>query len=157
MAALTPVEQRRRGWLLPVSLAVNLLLGGFVLAWVVAMPPSHPSMVMWQRKILPDLSPADAAIVTDATTRIADAQEQGAKSMHANFSRVSALLAAEPLDQDALERTLAEMSTIRTGQQVAMDNAFFKELVALSPDGRAKILSALQREGRRWRPPPGGH
>jgi len=151
------LDRRHRGWFLLASLAANLVLAGLILAWVVAMPAQHQSMVVWQRDILPSLSPSDAAIVTDATTRMADAQDQGANSIHANYSKVSALLAVEPLDQAALERTLDEMSAIRGNQQGEVYNAFFKELVALSPDGRAKILAALQREVRQWRPPVAGH
>jgi hypothetical protein len=150
-----PVKRPGRGWLLPASLAVNLLLGGLILAWLVAMPPPHQPMLAWQRNLLPELSSADAAIVAAASTRIAEAQEQGSKSMHAKLARVSTLLATEPLDNEALGQTLDEMSTTRCDQQAAADKAFFAELVALSPEGRTKILSAMQREARRWRPPPG--
>jgi len=114
-------------------------------------------MVIWQRDLVASLSSGDAAIVSDAVERMAQAQGEGARSIHADFLKISALLAVEPLDQEALKQTLGDMSRIRGDQQQGVNQAFFKELVAVSADGRAKMLAALQKQARLWRPPEGSH
>ena len=143
------------GWL-PASLALNLLLIGLVLAWVWNMPPpARQPIVTWQRELIPSLSPGDGALASDAAGRIADAQAAGDRAVHAQYNKVRALLAVEPVDRDALERAFTDMATIRHTQQVEVGDAFFDELVAVTPQGRQKILAAMEKESLRWHPSPG--
>jgi hypothetical protein len=145
----------RLGWL-PASLAVNLLLIGLVLAWVWNMPtPPRQALVTWQRELIPSFSPDDAALASEATGRIADAQATGDKAVHAEYGKIRALLAVEPVDQAALQAAFTEIATIRHNQQIAVGNAFRDELAAVSPEGRRKILSAMEKESQRWHPTTG--
>jgi hypothetical protein len=145
----------RLGWL-PASLALNLILIGLVLAWVWNMPPPpRRPLVTWQRELIPSLSPGDAALTTEAAGRIAEAQSAGDQAVHAQYNKVRALLAVEPLDRAALEAAFTEMARIRHNQQVEVGDAFFDELAAVSPQGRQKILASMEKESLHWHPSPG--
>lgn len=145
----------RLGWL-PASLAINLLMIGLVLAWVLNMPsPPRQALVTWQRELIPSLSPEDAALATAATGRIADAQSSGDTAVHEQYDKIRALLAVEPVDVDALKIVFDNIAAIRHDQQMAVGTAFRDELTVLSPDGRQKILAAMRRESDRWHPTPG--
>ena len=72
-----PVSLAELGWL-PLSVALNLVLIGLVVAWELNLPPPpRQPLVTWQRELIPSLSPADAAIVTEAAGQVADAQAAG--------------------------------------------------------------------------------
>jgi len=145
----------RLGWL-PLSVALNLVLIGLVVAWELNLPPPpRQPLVTWQRELIPSLSPADAAIVTEAANRIADAQAAGDRQIRAQFDKVRAILAADPVDKDALAAAFNEMANIRQNQQMLVGKAFTEELDTVSDDGRRKIHAALVEQGKRLRPPPG--
>ena len=145
----------RLGWL-PASLALNLLLIGLVLAWVWNMPPpARQPIVTWQRELIPSLSPADGALAREAAGRIADAQATGDRAVHAQYGKVRALLAIEPVDEAALAAAFTEIATIRHNQWLESGDAFHDELVAISPQGRQKILAAMEKESLRWHAAPG--
>ncbi len=144
----------RLGWL-PLSVALNLVLIGLVVAWAVnrPMPPRQP-LLTWQRELIPSLSPADAVVVTAATGRIAEAQGAGDLGIHLQFNKVRTILAVDPLDKDALMEAFNQMATIRQTQQLQVGKAFTEELDSVSADGRQKILAAMIKQGERWRPQP---
>lgn len=145
----------RLGWL-PVSLALNLLLTGLVLAWVLNLPsPPRQALVTWQRELIPSLSAGDATLATDAAGRIADAQAAGDQAVHIQYAKIRTLLAVEPVDQAALRAAFDKIAVIRNSQQISVGNAFLDELTAVSPEGRRKILSAMEKESQRWHPAPG--
>ena len=145
----------RLGWL-PLSVALNLMLIGLVVAWELNLPaPPRQPLVTWQRELIPTLSPADAAIVAGAAGRIADAQAAGDRGIHEQFDKVRTILAADPLDKAALADAFNEMATIRQTQQLQVGTAFTEVLDSLSADGRQKILAAMVKQGQRWRPTPG--
>jgi hypothetical protein len=145
----------RLGWL-PLSVALNLLLIGLVLAWAINLPvPPRQPLVTWQRELIPSLPPADAAIVAEAAGRIADAQAAGDLAIHNQFNKVRAILAVDPLDKDGLAGAFNEMATIRQTQQLQVGKAFTEELNAVSAEGRQKILAAMVKQGQRWQPTPG--
>jgi hypothetical protein len=145
----------RLGWL-PLSVALNLVLIGLVVAWELNLPaPPRQPLVTWQRELIPSLSPADAAIVTGAAGRIADAQAAGDLAIHGQYDKIRGILAADPLDKAALADAFNEMATIRQTQQLKVGAAFTEELDSVSADGRKKILAAMVKQGERWRPTPG--
>jgi hypothetical protein len=145
----------RLGWL-PLSVALNLLLIGLVIAWELNLPaPPRQPLVTWQRELIPSLSASDAAVVTEAAGQIADAQAAADYAVHLQFNKIRAILAAEPLDKAALATAFDEIATIRQAQQLKNGEAFTEELDKVSGDGRAKILAAMKRQGDRWRPTPG--
>jgi hypothetical protein len=145
----------RLGWL-PLSVALNLVLIGLVVAWELNLPtPPRQPMVGWQRELIPSLSPADAAVVAAAANQIADSQAAADMAVHQQFNKVRTILAADPLDKAALVDAFNEMATIRQSQQLKVGTAFTDELSTLSAEGRKKILSAMVKQGERWRPTPG--
>jgi hypothetical protein len=145
----------RLGWL-PLSLALNLVLIGLVLAWVLHLPgPPRQPLVTWQRELIPSLLPADAAIATKAAGRIADAQAEGDLAVHNLYKKIRALLAADPLDRAAIADAFNQMARIREEQQLKAGQAFTEELDTVSADGRRKILAAMEKQSQRWKPTPG--
>ena len=145
----------RLGWL-PLSVALNLVLIGLVVAWELNLPaPPRQPMVSWQRELIPSLSPADAAVVSTAAGQIADAQSAADLAVHMQFNKIRTILAADPLDRAALADAFNQMAAIRQAQQLKVGAAFTEELGAVSADGRKKILTAMEKQGQRWRPTPG--
>src|ERR1700760_2210277 len=97
----TTPYRSRLGWL-PLSVALNLVLIGLVVAWELNLPaPPRQPMVTWQRELIPSLSPADAAIVATAADQIADAQAAADMAVHLQFNKIRSILAADPLDKAA--------------------------------------------------------
>jgi hypothetical protein len=147
----------RLGWL-PASLALNLILAGVLVAWVADRPaPKRQPLVTWQRDLVPSLSQDDAAIVTEGAALIADTQNAGDQGIHQQYAKIRAILAVDPIDRAGLDAAFAEMAAIRHNQQLSVGHAFRDELATVSPDGRRKILSAMQKESERFKPSPPGH
>jgi hypothetical protein len=145
----------RLGWL-PLSLALNLVLIGLVVAWELNLPaPPRQPLVTWQRELIPSLSPADGAIAAEAAGRIADAQAEGDLAVHNQYTKVRGILASEPLDRAALADTFNLMADIRHDQQFKAGKAFTEELETMSADGRQKILARMEKQSQRWQPTPG--
>jgi hypothetical protein len=145
----------RLGWL-PLSLALNLVLIGLVVAWELNLPaPPRQPLVTWQRELIPSLSPADAAIAATAAGRIADAQAAGDLAVHNQYTKIRGILAADPLDRAALDETFNRMADIRRDQQSEAGKAFAEELDTVSADGRRKILAGMEKQSQRWKPTPG--
>ncbi len=130
------------------SVALNLVLIGLILSFLLGNH-QHQPLVTWQVELLSTLNPDDAAIVQSATRRISDQQAAGDSRIHLDYTRTRAILAVEPLDQDALRQALGDIATTRNDEQTAIGGIFLDELVALSPDGRAKVLAGMERESRR--------
>ena len=140
----------RLGWL-PLSVALNLVLIGLVVAWEINMPaPPRQPLVTWQRELIPSLSETDAAIVTGAAGQIADAQAKGDRAVHQQFNKIRAILAVDPLDKAALADAFNQIATIRQTQQLEIGKAFADELDSVSADGKQKILAAMVKQGERW-------
>jgi hypothetical protein len=145
----------RLGWL-PLSVALNLVLIGLVVAWELNLPaPPRQPLVTWQRELIPSLSKADAAVVAGAAGHIADAQAEGDLAVHLQFNKIRSILAVDPLDKAALAEAFNQIATIRQTQQLKIGTAFTEELGGLSAEGKQKILAALVKQGQRWRPTAG--
>lgn len=145
----------RLGWL-PLSVALNLMLIGLVVAWELNLPaPPRQPLVTWQRELIPSLSAGDAKIVAGAAGQIADAQAEGDLGVHNQFDQIRTILAAEPLDKAALSDAFKQIATIRQTQQLKIGVAFTEELDTISAEGKQKILAAMVKQGERWRPTPG--
>jgi Heavy-metal resistance len=145
----------RLGWL-PLSLALNLVLIGVVVAWELNLPaPPRQPLVTWQRELIPSLNPADAAIAAQAAGRIADAQAAGDLAVHNQYTKIRGILAADPLDRAAIAEAFSQMAQIREDQQLKAGQAFTEELDTVSADGRQKILAAMEKQSQRWKATPG--
>lgn len=152
MSPNLPRQRRRWRWL-AVSVAVNLVLGGLILAWVLGMPPRPPSG-SWQKEAIPSLSASDAAIVEDAVKRMGEIKTQGDIQSHESWAKLHGILEADPLDVDALTAQMDDMNRIRVEQSTSMGQTLLTELKTLSPDGRAKLVALMKRLWNRWQPPP---
>jgi len=152
-----PMSRSRWGWL-PVSVALNLVLIGVILGWATQShtPVPRQALVTWQRALLPTLSPADAAIVSGATDKIAAEQATGDTTVHEAYLRIRQAIAVSPLDSTAMAAAFETIRATRDAQQTAVDKIFFDELSSVSPEGRAILLKAMEAESHRWHP-PGGH
>ncbi len=150
-----PALQGRRRWeWLVASIAINLVLIGLILSYLLG-GHRHQPFVTWQSELLPTLGADDARIVQSAIDRIAAEQMSGDSRIHEDFTRTRAILAVEPLDRDALAKAMNDIAAARNAQQTEIGDIFRDELQSLSADGRAKILAAMERESRRYHPPPG--
>jgi hypothetical protein len=146
----------RIGWL-PLSIAVNLLLIGFLLAWVVSnqAPAPRQPLVTWQRELMPTLSTSDAAVATDAVSRIAASQVACDDAVHAEYAQIRAVLAVEPVDNGAIQAHFDKIIALRNAQQNTALHAFGDELKNLSPEGRRIILTGMEKESQRLHPATG--
>jgi hypothetical protein len=150
-----PFLQGRRRWeWLIASIALNLILIGLVLSFLLGAR-HHQPLVTWQMDLLPSLDAADAAIVSSATQRITDQQNGGDARIHLDYTKVRALLRVETPDRHALQEMFDDIAVTRNAEQTTINGIFLDELMALSPDGRAKTLAAMERESRRYAPPSG--
>jgi len=152
-----PMSRSRWGWL-PVSIALNLVLIGVILGLASQnhTPAPRQALVTWQRALLPTLAPADAAIVSGATDKIAAEQSAGDATVHEAYIRIRQVIAVSPLDTAAMASAFESIRATRDAQQTAVDKIFFDELSSVSPEGRAILLKAMEAESHRWHP-PGGH
>ncbi len=140
-----------RGWLVG-SIALNLILIGLILAWLV-MPHENQRLVTWQRAVVPTLAPADASIVTGAVDRIAGRQAQADIKVHQDYARVRTILSTEPLDRAALEKELNEVAEARNSQETEILHIFLEELTSVTPEGRAKLVAGMEKASHRYNPP----
>ena len=145
-----PMSRSRWGWL-PFSVALNLVLIGAILGWAARPhePAPRQALVTWQRELLPSLPAADVPIVSGATDHIAATQAQGDATVHQAYMRIRAILAVSPLDKSAMQTAFEAIRSTRDAQQTAINSIFFDELSALTPEGRAIVLKAMEAESRR--------
>lgn len=152
-----PMGRTRWGWP-PLSVALNLVLIGLILGYASRSHESAPrqALVTWQRELLPSLPAADMPIVSAATDHIAAAQTEGDTKVHQAYIQLRAILAVSPLDKPGMENAFETIRATRDTQQRTVDEIFFNELSAITPEGRAIVLKAMEAESHRLHP-PGGH
>lgn len=142
---------RRSYWLIG-SVAVNLVFIGLIFAWVLGMR-AHQPLFGWQRDIVGSLSEADAAVVSNAADRLQAVQDHTDQLLVAQYGDLKTVLRAQPFNAADCQKVLDEMAFIRDDQQISFQRIFAEEASALSPEGRAKLVDAMDREARRWHPP----
>jgi hypothetical protein len=155
ISALYMPASRRRPWSpwLIASVAANLILLGLILSWeLFAGPPAHRPMREVQRSVIPSLSAPDADIVTAAIQKLDRTQVIDDAKAQAEFARVQAAMAANPFDAGALDTAFeaaeaARMAHFRQVRMIVVD-----ELTAVSPEARALLAAAMNRENQRPRP-----
>ena len=144
-------EPRRFPWL-AISVAINLIFVGLTLSWALGMR-AHQPLFGWQRDLIGELSPADAAIVNSAADRLEQVQDRTDKLLADQYESLKAALRAQPFDAAACQKVLDQMAFIRDDQQINFQKIFAEEAAALSPEGRAKLIDAMEREAHRWHAP----
>jgi hypothetical protein len=140
---ISPAPFRRRwGWL-AASLALNLVLVGFICAWSLGMRSHTPNS--WQREIVSSLSAGDAAVVEHGIKGIADARAPGDLLIQAQHDQFHATLKTDPTNKILLKQLMDDIAKSRFNQALAINQAFLDELSELSPDGRSQIEAEMQR------------
>jgi hypothetical protein len=148
------IERRRppRSFWLIASIAVNLVLIGLIFSWVIGMR-AHQPLFGWQRDLIGSVSQADAVIVGNAADRFEEVQIHTDQLLVEQYMKLKDVLRAQPFSAADCQKVLDEMAFIRDDQQISFQRIFAEEAAALSPEGRLKLVDAMEREGRRWHPP----
>jgi hypothetical protein len=152
IAAGRPARRRPRSYWLFASVAVNLILIGLIFSWALGMR-AHQPMFGWQRDLVGSLSPADAAIVGNATDRLEEVQARTDRLLVDQYEALKTVLRARPFSPGDCQKVLDQMAFIRDDQQISFQRIFAEEAAALSPEGRAALVDAMEREAHRWHPP----
>ena len=150
--AFKPARRPRRSYWLVVSVAVNLVLLGLILSWAMGMHARQPPFG-WQRELAGSLSASDAAIVSQAADRLEDVQTRTDGLLLVQYEALKTALRAQPFSAAGCQKILDQMAFIRDDQQISFQRIFAEEAAALSPEGRARLVDAMERESRRWHPP----
>ncbi len=135
------------GWLLLVSLGLNLFLGGWAASELWHRPPMPPPGGMVEH-LAARLPPADAQIVRDAFAPV-DARFREGRGLRED---VMAALRATPFDPQALDAALARELDGQAAFGRALRDAFVGAATKLSPEGR-RIMADEQRRGPGGPPP----
>jgi hypothetical protein len=141
---------RRISIWIAASIALNLLMGGWILSWTLGLHPA-PKSYDWQIDLRKSLSPADGVVIEKAVQQFQDARLQGDRNIAAHYDRLFDILSKEPFDADAANLVLTEMNTARTADKATAQPFFLEELRDLSPAGRALLLASMQKRQISWR------
>ena len=141
---------RRISIWIAASIALNLLMGGWILSWTLGLHPA-PKPNDWQLDLRKSLSPADGGVIEKAVQQFQEARLQGDRRIAAYYDRLFDILAKEPFDADAANSVLTEMNAARTADKAATQPFFLEELRDLSPAGRALLLASMQKRQESWR------
>jgi hypothetical protein len=144
-------EPRGFPWL-AASVAINLIFIGLTLSWALGMR-AHQPLFGWQRELISELSPADAAIASNAADRLEQVQDRTDKMLAEQYEALKTALRAQPFNAAACQKVLDQMAFIRDDQQISFQKIFADEAAALSPEGRSKLVDAMEREAHRWHAP----
>ena len=127
---------------LVLSLALNLFLGGVMVAWHMRPPPPRPPGPWFERMIhgmSGELSPADRDILqTSYQARRPDLDRMD-KEVQAARERVGAAMRAQPYDPATLEQAMAEARDAREPVVESVEQAVAEAAAKMSPEGRMKL------------------
>ena len=139
---------RRISIWIAASIALNLLMGGWILSWTLGLHPT-PKSYEWQLDLRKSLSPADRAVIEKTVQQFQETRLQSDRRVAAYYDRLFDILAKEPFDTDAANTVLTEINATRTA--ATTQPFFLEELRDLSPAGRALLLANMQKRQRSWR------
>lgn len=134
---------------LALSIALNLFLGGMMIAWHMRPPPSPPPGPWFERMIQrmsADLAPADRDILQSAYEARRPDLDRMDKEVQAARDRVNAAMRAQPYDPAVLEKAMAESRDTREPVIETVEQAVAEAAAKMSPEGRKKL--ADWRKGR---------
>lgn len=132
-----------------LSLALNLFLGGMMIAWHMRPPPPPPPGPWFERMIQrmsKDLSPADRDILQASYQARRPELDRMDKEVQAARERVGAAMRAQPYDPVALEQAMAQARDAREPVVESVEQAVAEAAAKMSPEGRMKL--ADWRKGR---------
>lgn len=143
---MTTTAVARRGGrtriFLAVSLALNLFLGGMMIAWHMRPPPPPPPGPWFERMIQRmsgDLSPADREVLQASYQARRPDLERMDKDVVAAREQVGAAMRAEPFDPAALEQAMAQARDAREPVVETVEQAVAEAAAKMSPEGRKKL------------------
>lgn len=143
---ITDAATRRGGGrtriFLAVSLALNLFLGGMMIAWHMRPPPPPPSGPWFERMIQrmsADLPPADRDILQASYRARKGELDRMDKDVQAARERVGAAMRAQPYDPAALEQAMAAARDVREPVVETVEQAVAEAARKMSPEGRQKL------------------
>jgi len=134
---------------LVVSIALNLFLGGMMIAWHMRPPPPPPPGPWFERMIQRmsmDLAPADRDLLQASYQAHRPDLDRMDKEVVAAREQVGAAMRAEPFDPAALEQAMANARDAREPVVEAVEQAVAEAAAKMSPEGRKKL--ADWRKGR---------
>lgn len=151
---MTPEPMKKtwfRRWLLPASLALNLLLAGIIAGGVLShrhdLGPPH-------RKF--GFGPLEHAVPAPARQRLEPVFESERATMHAAFRelrdarrQMREAMLHEPYDRDAASRALEEVRDRSAAMQDVLHNLLLSINERLTPEERRQFLEALERPVKR--------
>jgi hypothetical protein len=141
---------RRTSLWIVASIALNLLMGGWILSWSLGLH-TPPTSYEWQLGLRRSMSPADAAIVEETVKNFDRVREEAEPLVNADYDKLFAVLAKEPFDVDAANRALTDLVATRTNVKTQNQRFFLQELSDFSPAGRTAFLAAWQKQQSRVR------
>lgn len=134
---------------LVLSLALNLFLGGVMVAWHMRPPPPPPQGPWFERMIQrmsTDLPPADRDVLQAAYQTRKGELDRMDKDVQAARERVGAAMRAQPYDPAALDKAMADARDAREPVLESVEQAVAEAAAKMSPEGRMKL--ADWRKGR---------
>jgi uncharacterized membrane protein len=141
--------------LLAVSLALNLFLAGLFVggSWRPAGGPmGAPRPFTLSERTLQDISPEGRETIAPLLENLDSVMLTGFRDRDLQFQRLRDLMAAEPLDQAAIDKLLAELPEQRLDSERQQWLLTSQLLKAASPADRAVLVDVFF---RRPGPPPG--
>ena len=151
-----PAPKRRlRRWLLPASLALNLLLAGVIVGGMLSH--RHDPGPKDRRF---GFGPLEQAVPQEARQKLAPVFERERANMRDAFRELRSArndmqkaMLGQPYDPDAAARALEEVRDRSAAMQDVMHNLMLAINERLTPEERRQFLDALERPLNR--PPPG--
>jgi hypothetical protein len=141
---------RRISLWIVASIALNLLMAGWILSWSLGLH-TPPTSYEWQLGLRGSMSPADAAIVDETVKNFDRVRDEADPLVSADYDKLFGVLAKEPFDADAANQALSDLAETRATVKTQNQRFFLKELSDFSPAGRATFLAAWQKQQSRLR------
>jgi len=160
-ASPTVSSGRARLWwiVLIVSLALNLLAVGAVIAHLIMGPPpperieGYSSLQILPRAFVSDLKGERRTVIVDILRKFRGEFRARRAEMRANTEKIAAALEAEPYDPEAVEHAIDQFSA--TGRLMIDGGVLTVKSVieVLTPDERKLLAKSIrERDERRRRP-----
>ena len=153
--------------ILAASVLVNLFMLGLVVAPVLhpvhdgghRLPPPPPGPMYMLQHMEHDLSPADAAVMRGIAAEVQPEIDKSHQERDAAFAQLANILAADAVDEAALQKSLAAVAEGFDKTEVAMGKFITQSAQKLSLQGRRVMAEkglppTERRDGHHDMPPP---
>jgi uncharacterized membrane protein len=134
------------GWLLVVSIGLNLFMGAIVVGRVAGQAVQAHRSLQAAVAVLP---PEKRDAVRQEIRSLVPVMRQHAKAMRTLRAELAEQLARQPLDEAALDRQFLKLQQQTTATQAQLQQAFKRASATLTPQERADLWAAIQKRSRR--------